>query len=178
MNREREPEIGWSFAERIPPGIYPAYCRAASLYWDKHFKRWVCAVQFDVLDGSLINTLGTVTWYLNLGSRTNPRAGRRTNYWRAWVGANGGPPKRRDRLSPRVFVRRQAIVRVADTTKTHLEGYVRPSESYSVIREVVEWQTGGPANRTVGERAPGSFGSNNHSNQPIKAGTGGMLPRQ
>jgi integrase len=48
--RQRQPEISWTFAARIEPGEYPAYCRSVSIYRDGQFKRWVCAVQFDALD--------------------------------------------------------------------------------------------------------------------------------
>jgi len=45
-----EPEIGWTPADRIAPGKYSAYCRAAKVYFDPNFNRWVCGVHFDVLD--------------------------------------------------------------------------------------------------------------------------------
>jgi hypothetical protein len=136
------PDISWVFIPRIQPGDYPAFSRTAAIYRDRQFKRWVCAVQFDVLDSSLINALARLTWYLNLGSRDKPHAGRRGNYWMAWVRANGGPPKRHDRMSPRVFEGRHAVVRVEDTGKTHQQKVVTAEECYSVVREVVEWQTG------------------------------------
>src|SRR5437016_2152880 len=113
--RHAVPEISWVFAPRIEPGEYHAYSRSARVYRDGEFKRWVCAVQFDVLDDSLVNTSARLTWYLNLGSSAKPYAGRRGNFWTAWVEANGGPPKRKDRLTLRVFEGRQAIVRVEDT---------------------------------------------------------------
>ncbi len=141
------PEISWTYTPRIEPGEYPAFCRAAKVYRDGQFKRWVCAVQFDVLDSSLMQVIARLTWYLSLGSRDKPHAGRRTNYWLAWVRANGGPPKRNDRLSPRVFERRHAVVKVDDTGNTHLQNAISAEESYSVIREVVEWQTGGGPSR-------------------------------
>jgi hypothetical protein len=143
-DREQPPEIWWTFTARIDPGEYPAYSRSAAVYRDRQFKRWVCAVQFDVLDGSLTNVLARVTWYINLGSSDKPHAGRRGNFWSAWVRANGGPPKRNDRLSPRVFEHRHATVRVEDTRKTHRQNVISAEESYSVVRDVVEWQTGGP----------------------------------
>ena len=98
-----------------------------------------------MLDSSLIRVVAPLTWYLNLGSRDKPHAGRRTNYWQAWVKANAGPPRRNDRLSACVFERRHAIVRVDDTGKNYRQTAVSTEESYSVIRDVVEWQTGGPS---------------------------------
>jgi len=142
-----EPEVSWTYTPRIQPGEYPAYSRSAVSYFDRQFKRWVCAVQFDVLSESLEEVLARLTWYLNLGSREKPHAGRRGNYWAAWVEANGGPPRRKDRLSCRVFEGRFAAVSVADTTKSHREGTIKGHERYSVIRSVVRWETG----RTPGE---------------------------
>lgn len=139
------PEISWVFAPRLDPGEYPAYSRSSKVYRDGQFKRWVCAVQFDVLDDSLTEVLARVTWYLNLGSREKPHAGRRTNYWTAWVKANGGQPKRRDRLSPDVFKGRHALVRVDGTQKNHRQRSIQSDESYSIIREVVRWETGRPS---------------------------------
>jgi hypothetical protein len=131
--------------ERLEPGEYPAYCRAAKVYRDSQFKRWVSAVQFDVYDESLMNVLARLIWYLNLGSKDKPHASRRAKYWTAWVKANGGPPKRRDRISHTVFVGRQALVKVEDTGKNHNQVAVSAGEHYSVIRDVIEWKTGGPS---------------------------------
>jgi len=138
------PEIEWAYRPRIPPGDYHAISRTASVYYDKQFKRWVCAVQFDIVGDSLaLTTTVRLTWFLNLGKGPNPRAGRRTKFWAAWVRANGEPPKRRDRLSPSIFAGRSAVVRVEDTSKTHDSGNVESEQAYSVVRAVIEWQTGG-----------------------------------
>lgn len=141
--RRVEPEISWEFSPRLQPGTYRAYCRSAKVYRDRQFKRWVCAVQFDVLDDRLAERLGRVTWFLNLGSGEKPHVTRRKNYWSAWVRANGGPPKRKDRLSSRVFTNRYARVVVGDTEKTFRQETVAGNAAYSVIRDVVEWETGG-----------------------------------
>lgn len=137
-----QPEIGWTPADRIEPGEYPAYSRSAKVYRDPQFNRWVCAIQFDVMDAALLKMLARLTWFLNLGSEHQPHAGRRSLYWSAWCAANGGkPPARRDRLSPDVFVKRQAIVRVADTAQDHLQRPVSEGNCYSVIRAIVSWNT-------------------------------------
>jgi hypothetical protein len=136
-----ESKIDWTFTPRLEPGEYPAYSRSARVYYDRQFKRHICAVQFDVLNSLLIDTVAKLTWYLNLGTRGRPHAGRRSNYWTAWVTANGGAPRRNDRLSPQVFLHRHATVLVADTTKDHQQNSV--AEGYSVIREVLRWETGG-----------------------------------
>jgi hypothetical protein len=140
-----EPQIAWRYCERIEPGVYPAYSRSATVYRDGYFKRWVCAIQFDILGEALTEVLARLTWYLPLGSGTQPHAGRRGKYWAAWVKANGGPPERIDRLSKSAFVGRQAIVSVGYTTKNHLQITVTAEEGYSVVREVLNWETGGPS---------------------------------
>ena len=137
-----EPEIGWSPADRIEPGEYPAYSSSEKISSDPQFRRWVCAVQFDVLDASLTRVLARLTWFLNLGARDKPHAGRRSNYWRAWTVANSKPPARRDRVTPQVFVRRQARVTVADTEQDHRQRPVTESSRYSVVREVLKWHSG------------------------------------
>jgi hypothetical protein len=140
---EREPDITWTHTPRIPPGEYSAYARSTKVYRDKQFKRWVCAVQFDVLTDSLTEVLARLTWFLNMGDREGPHAGRRGHYWLAWSLANGGPPTRKDRLSPRVFRGRNARVIVSNTTKDFRQSAVGEERAYSVIRRVVRWETGG-----------------------------------
>lgn len=138
-----EVEITWTHTPRIDPGEYPAFCRSANIYRDGQFKRWVCAVQFDVLTSDISEVLARLTWFLNLGDGETPHATRRKNYWRAWVAANGSQPKRKDRLAPRVFARRYARVIVADTTKDFKQTAVTRDGAYSVIRRVVSWESGG-----------------------------------
>jgi hypothetical protein len=91
--RRKEPEISWEYTPRIEPGEYRGYFRAANVYWDRAFKRWVFAAWFVVFGSSLVEPLACLTWYLNLGSREKPKANRRSKYWAAEVNANGGPPK-------------------------------------------------------------------------------------
>lgn len=141
--RRMEEQVSWQYVPRLTPGEYRAYCRSAKTYRDGAFKRWVCAVQFDVLDDSG-ERLGRVTWFLNLGSGERPQATRRTKYWDAWVKANGGAPKRKDRLASSVFVRRYAVVVVGDTGKNVKQEMIGTDCAYSVIKDVVRWETGKP----------------------------------
>lgn len=138
-NPRTEPEITWTHIPRIEPGEYPAYTRSAKIVWDKHFKRWYCAVQCDVLTDDLAEVRAELTWFLNMGDRERPHAGRRGNYWLAWTTAKGGPPQRKDRLSPRVFTRRYARVSVGDTTTNFKQNSIA---AYSVVRQVIRWESG------------------------------------
>jgi hypothetical protein len=140
--RRAEPEVEFRYVPRLEPGTYRAYCRSAKIYRDRVFQRWVCAVQFDVLAENSDEVVGRVTWFLNLGNRDKPYASRRSRYWAAWVKANGAPPQRRDRLSTRAFSGRMALVELGDTTKNTKQKPVAGPDSYSVVRDVKEWQTG------------------------------------
>ena len=141
----KEPELYWDFPAlpHIEPGDYPAISRTSSIYRDPQFKRWVCAVQFDIMSESLMNVVCRLTWYLNLGNEDRPKIRKRGNYRQAWVQANGRQPGRGDRISGKVFEHRAARVQVADTVQSFNRSRISPAEAYSVIREVLRWETGG-----------------------------------
>jgi len=128
------PEITFRGYPLIEPGEYPAYCRAAKTYPDPQFKRWVCMLSFNILSDDLIRTVARLPMWINLGSGDKTRASHRGKYVHLWVFANGAPPKRGDRLSPRVFSRRLAIVQVSTTEKSAIP--------YSIVKEILRWDTG------------------------------------
>ena len=137
--RQPEPAVEWTDSDypSIESGIYEGYCRFAHWYRDPQFKRWTCLLLFDAFAEGTDCLLGTIPLWFNGGDGTKPRASRRGHYLPAWVKANGGPPARKDRLSPAVFLKRMAKIRVADTEKGPLR--------YSIVREIIEWETGGKA---------------------------------
>jgi hypothetical protein len=136
----------------LQPGEYLAYCRATSTYKDKQFKRWICLLQFDVRTDDLQAVIGEATRFFNLGNREQPHAGRRGDYWRAWCQANGGPPKRQDRLSSRVFEKRLARVVLRDVVKDFRDhkNEIDPAFFYSVVADITRWEgiaNSGPKNQ-------------------------------
>jgi hypothetical protein len=135
-----ELEIQWRDYDRITPGVYPAYCRWAKHYRDPGFKRWTCLLRFDVLSDDLMLVLACVPFWMNLGARDKPDAGRRKKYFQEWVRANGEPPMRSDRLSPRVFTGRMARIEIGDT---------KGDAPYSVVRRIVCWETGAVSGHSV-----------------------------
>ena len=137
-----EPEITFRVYDRIEPGNYLAYCRSARYYQDRHYQRHVCLLLWDVIGPDGFTTIATVRCWFRLGSlKSKPQAKRTGKYWQWWVQANGGrSPRRKDRLTIRIFERRYARVIVADTKS---EG-----GPYSVVSAVTEWKTG------VGEDNP------------------------
>jgi len=128
-----EPEIDWSDYLRFEPSTYRAYCRRAKPYYDRRFKRWTCLLLFDVVDASL-NVIGhSVPMWLNLGPSDRPHAARSGRYFKEWILANGGPPKRKDRVSHKLFERRYAVVRICDT---------KGPAPYSKVDAIISWETG------------------------------------
>ena len=152
--RGAEPGIEWQDYPQIKPGLYVAYCFWAKSYRDRAFHRWTCMLRFKVLSENLLDVIATVPMWLSLGGNETPRAPRRGKFWAEWVRANGGRPERVDRLSPQVFVHRMARVEIADTAG---------DAPYSVVRKIVEWQTGA---------IPGNSVSKSHSQGRHREGTG------
>ena len=150
--RASEPEIDWSDYPHIEPGEYRAISTRARTYWDRRFQRWVCMVQFQILNSWGIDVIAKLPLFLNLGSnKDGPRAGRCSAFWQTWVRANGSQPRRPGRLTARVFQHRAALVEVADTAKsiaTETAGrkttyrQVAAEQPYSIVRRVIHWQTG------------------------------------
>jgi len=127
--------IEWTDYPRILPGEYRAYCKWGKRYLDPGFRRWTCLLRWEVLTLDLLRVIARVPQWFPLGNGDKPHASRRGIYLPEWIRANGGPPARKDRLSPRIFVRRFAHVEVGDT-----EG----PAPYSVVRRIIEWETGSP----------------------------------
>jgi hypothetical protein len=109
----------------------------------------MCLLRWDVLTAELIRIAASIPQWFPLGAGDRPRASRRGKYLPEWVRANGEPPVRGDRLSPNVFVRRYARVEIGDT---------KGPAPYSVVRRIVEWETGSPGhsvNKSHSQGRPG-----------------------
>jgi hypothetical protein len=135
---QSEPQITHDSYERISPGQYQAYCRSARIYRDPGFRKWLCVLRWEVLDAGNLSKIARVPQWLYIGRK--PHATRRSQYWREWCRAHGGPPSRVDRMTARVFTRRIARVLVADIGPPSQDG--TPHYAYSVVRRVEQWETG------------------------------------
>jgi hypothetical protein len=135
------PDVGWADYPRIKAGEYFAYCKWAKQYPEPGFRRWTCLLRWIVLSDDLITPLApAIPMWFALGTGKRPHASRRGKYFPEWIRANGEPPARGDRLSPKVFTHRIARVEVGDT-----EG-IAP---YSVVRKIVSWEAGAPSGHSV-----------------------------
>ena len=107
-----EVEISWSDYPRVEPGEYRGYVRVAKTYFDVRYKRWTCLLRFDLLSNDCQRVLAErIPCWLSLGYGNKPHASSKGSYFAAWLDANGGhKPRRTDRLSPRIFLRRMCRV--------------------------------------------------------------------
>ena len=127
---------------RIEPGSYRAYARfAKGPYLDRFTGRWTVLVLWDVMADNFDTIARDVPMFFSLGEGKRPKAGRSSRYFHEWCVANGGPPRRDDRTSPRVFTNRFARVLVRDTKRSRYDARRAPAP-YSVIDKVLEWDTG------------------------------------
>ncbi|HET9086224.1 MAG TPA: hypothetical protein VFN53_01750 [Acidobacteriaceae bacterium] len=129
---QQEPEIGFAEYPRIEHGMYNGQCRRARIYKDPQFQRWCVLLEWDVYDMHF-NRIARLPQWFNLGNGVKPHAGRRSLYFLNWCRANGSPPSRRDRLSPRVFTNRMARINIDDT---------KAEFPYSVVKEILGYDTG------------------------------------
>lgn len=132
--------IEWADYPRLKPGEYLAHCYWGKRYKDPGFTRWTCLLRWDVLSDDAQQVIAEcVPLWFALGDGEKPRASKRGKYLPEWVRANGGPPKRGDRLSPNVFTQRIARVEIGDADS---------AVPYSVVRRIIRWETG-PSRHSV-----------------------------
>jgi len=118
---------------RYEPGEYEVRCLDAKTYQDPRFRRLVCRLRCALV----IDPEREVFCFLNLGTGGQPKAGRGSKYWRAWVIANGAVPRKRQVLSARVFIGKIFLVRIGSVGK-NLEGNDHSElEWYSTVREII-----------------------------------------
>ena len=160
MTSEKQvpPALVWQGADmpRIAPGEYTARCTGyQGPEWVREFGRWGLRLSF-VLDPDE----QTVSAFYSLGENRHAyKFGSRSKFYKDWVRANGGQPKRGQEMSPEVFVN-PAIwytVHVGDAAKDG-EGKVKDDALiYSRIDRILEvrrpsnqedmqvsWQAGSP----------------------------------
>lgn len=118
---------------RYKPGIYEARCVGTKVYRDPRFKRLIARLEFRTLPDCQ-----PVFGFLNLGGGDEPKAGRGSEYYRAWTLANGTTPRKRETMSARVFKDKIFRVRIGDTTRKHDGREHSPAEVYSTVKEILK----------------------------------------
>jgi len=135
LRQQESGQIEWADYARVLPGEYLAHCGYAAHYRDLPYGRWVALLRFTLFATNGVDVIARVPIWLSLGEGKKPRAARRGRFFQEWMRANGGPPRRGDRLPLRVFTGRVARVEVGDTNS------VPP---YTVVRKIITWETGPP----------------------------------
>ena len=118
---------------RYPAGEYDAECIRADLYRDPQFRTWKAKLHYRLMPGG-----EPICGFFNLGGKEKTHAGRRSEYRRAWIIANGEAPRKRQILTRRVFVGKLYRVRIGDVTR-RFDGRSHPAgDIYSVVKEILE----------------------------------------
>ena len=102
--------------------------------WVNRYRRW--SIRLVCL---LTDEPGEVSYFMNMGNKRDaPRAGRQSNYYKAWTLANGGPPRKGETMVPEVFLDKFFRVRIEDCRKDSDEKEKPESEVYSHVSELLE----------------------------------------
>lgn len=118
-----------------PPGEYLARVVAAKIYRHPGLRALKCELQLQLLNGG---DYGHVYAYFHLGNDAEPKAGRNSKFFRAFVMATGRVPRKGRQLSAKVFMGKVFRVRIADVTKTRDGAPHLPLLVYSIAQELME----------------------------------------
>ena len=149
-----EAEAGGQYS-RIPPGEYEGICfktKKGPGYGDLPRLYLFFRIQGGEYHGTELFMVCTH------GSR---KFSPRTKYYLQWSLANGGPPVKGQRLSPKAFLNKLYLIQVRDTKRKHKGGRVMADfMQYSVVDTIIEPLTGIPDRSTTpSHKTPPSFQS-------------------
>lgn len=136
--KQTPPALVWQGADRprVPPGEYTARCtRFQGPEWVRAFGRWGMRLEF-VLDPDE----QAVSAFFSLGENPHkPHFGVRSKYYRTWVMANGGPPRRGENMPPEVIADPSLgfTVQVSDCTTDEENRLKQDAFVYSRVDEIL-----------------------------------------
>jgi hypothetical protein len=137
VNISEGAELMWRGPEYpvLPAGRYTV--RGAAIQgpqWLPNYQRWSLRVEFTLIDEPVL-----VSSFFNMGSdRNRPHIGRRSKYYKAWVLANGEHPRRRQKMSPDIFLEGQFFEVEVQPCKMDEEGQPKPTaEMYSTVTKLI-----------------------------------------
>ncbi len=102
--------------------------------WVRSFKRWSVRIEF-----ALTTEPGFVSAFFNMGDdRSGPRVGRQSRYYKAWVLANGGHPRKGQEMTPEVFLEGQFFEVEVEMCSQGADGAPKAcAEAYSRITKII-----------------------------------------
>lgn len=118
---------------QIPAGDYEAVCvkTERSDYLGKEKRLYI---HFQIIDGEYIGTKLYAVY--NIKYKVFSTA---TKYYTDWSIANGALPKRRDRMTAKVFKDKPFLVKVRDTAPKYEDGTLKPKMfRRSIIDRIIE----------------------------------------
>jgi hypothetical protein len=137
VNISQAAELVWRGPEYpvLPTGKYTV--RGVAIQgpqWLRNYQRWSLRVEFTLIDEPIL-----VSAFFNFGSdRNRPNVGRRSKYYKAWVLANGEHPRRRQQMSPDIFLEGQFFEVEVQSCKMNEEGQLKPNaEMYSIVTKLI-----------------------------------------
>lgn len=124
--------------ERHKPGIYDLRC--TSYKYDRvrmYGNSWKLRLMFQFMDTEHPRRIAK---FFHMGCDAKPKAGRKSEYFRALVVANGGVlPRRGKSMSPRKFVGHVFRCEVRDVTRTLDPGVNHSTDAiYSTVAKILE----------------------------------------
>jgi len=114
------------------PGIYDAQCLRTRVYRHPRLRSWKCEFKYMIIPSGEI-----IFGFLNLGTGEKPVPARGSEYRRAWMIASGDQPRKRQRLSHRVFVGKIFEVRIDYTVRTWDQREHHEADRYSTVKEIL-----------------------------------------
>lgn len=113
-------------------GIYEGRCMRARTYVHPRLRAWKCELKYMLIPSGEI-----VFGFFNLGTGEKPIPARGSEYRRAWIIASGNQPKKRQKLSHRMFVGKVFEIRIDYTTRTWDQRKHAAQEQYSTVKEIL-----------------------------------------
>lgn len=109
-------------------------CEIHGPEWVRRYSRWSIRIGCCLTDEA-----GEVSYFMNMGNhRDGPRVGRQSNYYRAWTLANAGPPRKGEKMDPKIFLGKFFRARIEDCRRNSKDEDKLQGEVYSHITELME----------------------------------------
>jgi hypothetical protein len=123
---------------RYKPGMYDLRCTGYEFVRVRMYgNSWKLRLHFRFMD---MEHTGRVCKFFHMGNESKPKAGRKSEYFRAWILANGGRlPRKGAALSPRKFTGHVFKCVIQDVRRTLDPGVNHGEEGiYSTVAKIVE----------------------------------------
>jgi hypothetical protein len=124
--------------ERYKPGSYDLRCTSYKYERVRMYgNSWKLRLMFQFMD---MEHPRRIAKFFHMGCKAKPEAGRKSEYFRAWIVANGGVlPRKGTSFSPRKFVGRVFRCEVRDVTRTLDPSFNHSADAiYSTVAKILE----------------------------------------